>query len=429
MPNEIFILKERCTGCGSCVKVCPVNCIDMHDRAPEEKTRWKKLAVIDVNKCVFCNACVEDCDKLFEKTKAKTAKAPDFFHAIVMKKEVVESSVKIDTTQYKNVWCYAEQRHGQLMPTIFELLHVAKGLAKDLNEELCAVLIGHGVTKYAQELIDHGADKVYVIDHPAFEHFVDELYTNALTELIKQEKPNKLLMPASIIGRSFSSRVAITAGTGITADATELSIDPKTRMLHATRPSFGGNLMATILCEKHRPEMATVRPMSFPRAKKEAGRQGKIMNVQVDPAKWNVKTKFVKFEAEQNESIDISGAEKIVAGGRGLGKAEGFKIIEDLAKAMGAAVGASRPTVDAGWIPYKHQVGLTGRAVRPKLYVACGISGQIQHLAGMSSSEVIIAINKDPEAPMMKLATLAVEGDLYELIPLIIQELKKAHAN
>ncbi len=422
MANEIFIIKERCTGCGSCVKVCPVNCISMADRN-DAGVKWKKLAVIDVNKCVFCNACVLDCDKLFEKTKAKIPN-PDFFHAIVMKKEE-STAVHIDTSLYKGVWCYAEQRHGKLVPTIFELLNVGGQMAKDLGEELCAVLIGHNVAKYAQEIIEHGADKVYVLDHPIFEHFVDEAYAAAMRDLIVQEKPNKLLMPASIIGRSFSSRVAIMAKTGITADATEFAIDPKTRMMHSTRPSFGGNLMATILCEKHRPEMATVRPMSFAQSPRAAGRQGKIVTVPVDPSKWNIRTKFVEFKAEEKAQIDITGAEKVVSGGRGLGKAEGFKLIEDLAASLGAAVGASRPTVDAGWIPYRHQVGLTGRTVRPKLYVACGISGQIQHLAGMSSAETIVAINKDPDAPLMKMATLSVEGDLYELIPLIIKEIQK----
>ncbi|MBI1979360.1 MAG: electron transfer flavoprotein subunit alpha [Elusimicrobia bacterium] len=422
MANEIYILQDRCTGCGSCVKVCPVNCISMSDRPKQEGVRWKKLATIDVNKCVFCNACVEDCDKLFEKTKVKVPN-PDFFHAIVMKKEEVK--VQIDTASYKGVWCFAEQRHGRLMPTIFELLHVAKKLSSDLNEDLSAVLMGHQVSQYAQDILEHGADKVYVLDHPIFEHFLDEVYTCALTDLIKREKPNKLLMPASIIGRSFASRVAIAAQTGITADATELSINQKNRTLHATRPSFGGNLMATILCEKHRPEMATVRPMSFPRAARQPGRKGEIVRVTVDPSQWNIRSKFVKYEAEKNETIDITAAEKIVSGGRGLGKPEGFKIIEEFAQTIGAAVGASRPTVDAGWIPYKHQVGLTGRTVRPKLYIACGISGQIQHLAGMSSAEVVIAINKDPECPMFKLATLSVEGDLYELIPLIIQEIKR----
>lgn len=424
MPSEIFVIKDRCTGCGSCVKVCPVNCISMADRK-DEGARWKKLAVIDENKCVFCNACVLDCDNLFDKTKSKGIANPGFFHAIVMKKEEV-AKTEIDTTLYKGVWCFAEQRHGEMVPTVFELLNVGGKMAKDLDEELCAVLIGHNVTKFAQEIIEHGADKVYILDHPVFEHFVDEAYAAAMRDLILQEKPNKLLMPASIIGRSFASRVAIMAKTGITADATEFSIDPKTRMMHSTRPSFGGNLMATILCEKNRPEMATVRPMSFARTPRQAGRQGKVIQVPVEPAKWHIRTKFVRFQPEEKTQIDITSAEKIVAGGRGLGKQEGFKLIEEFAKSIGAAVGASRPTVDAGWISYRHQVGLTGRTVRPKLYVACGVSGQIQHLAGMSSAEVIVAINKDPDATLMKMATLSVEGDLYELIPLIIKEIQKS---
>jgi len=392
-------------------------------RPAEDKAKgvkWPRLAVIDEEKCIFCGACVTTCNDLGDK-----AKKPEIFHAIVMQKEVVVSSAQaIDPALYKGVWCYAEMRHGQLVSTIYELLHIGRQLAGSLNEELSAVLIGHQVMDKAQDLIDHGADKVYVFDHPVFKDFVDEAYTAALTDLIKQEKPNKLLMPASTIGRSFGSRVAIAANTGITADATELSIDPKTRMLNATRPSFGGNLMATILCEKHRPEMATVRPMAFARAEKQAGRQGKIVQVPVDPAKWNIRTKFVEFVPEVSKTQDITTAEKIVAGGIGLGKADGFKLIEELAQLLDGAVGATRAAVDKGWIPYRHQVGLTGRTVRPKLYIACGVSGAIQHLAGMSSSEYIVAINKDSQAPLMQLANVAIEGDLYEILPAIIEEIK-----
>lgn len=423
MPNRIFVIQDRCTGCTACAKVCPVTCIDMVGRPAEDKAKgvkWPKLAIIDEEKCIFCGACVDTCNTLGDK-----AKKTDVFHAIVMEKETVASTgPALDPTAYKGVWCYAEVRHGQLQPTIYELLHVGRELAGSLNEELSAVLIGHNVTQYAQDIIEHGADKVYVFDDPIFANFVDEAYTGALTELIKQEKPNKLLMPASTIGRSFGSRVAIAANTGITADATELSIDPKTRMLNATRPSFGGNLMATILCEKHRPEMATVRPMSFPRAPKQADRQGKVLHVKFDPSKWKIRAKFVEFVPEKSQIQDITSAEIIVSGGRGLGKAEGFKMVEDLAKLLGGAVGASRAVVDAGWIPYRHQVGLTGRTVRPKLYIAAGISGAIQHLAGMSSSEFIVAINKDPQAPMMQLANLAVEGDVNEILPLITKEIQ-----
>jgi electron transfer flavoprotein alpha subunit/NAD-dependent dihydropyrimidine dehydrogenase PreA subunit len=423
MTNRIYVVQDRCTGCTACAKVCPVTCIDMVPRPAEDKAKgvkWPKLAIIDENKCIFCGACVDTCNTLGDK-----AKKPDVFHAIVMEKdEVTPTTPVLDPTLFKGVWCYAEMRHGKMQSTIYELLNVGRKLAGDLKEDLSAVIIGHNVTALAQDLIEHGADKVYVIDDPMFAQFVDESYALALTELIKQEKPNKLLLPASTIGRSFGSRVAISAHTGITADATELGIDPEKRLLDATRPSFGGNLMATILCEKHRPEMATVRPMSFPRAEKQPGHQGKVINVKIDPSKWKLREKFIEFVAEKSETQDIASAEVIVSGGRGLGKAEGFKLIEELAVLLGGAVGASRAVVDAGWIPYRHQVGLTGRTVRPKLYIAAGISGAIQHLAGMSSSEFIVAINKDGQSPMMQLANLSVEGDLFEILPLVIAEIK-----
>jgi len=423
MPNRIYIIQDRCTGCTACSKVCPVTCIDMVGRPAEDKAKgvkWPKLAVIEEEKCIFCGACVDTCNTLGDK-----AKKADVFHAIVMEKETVaQTGPALDPTAYKGVWCYAEQRHGKIMPTIYELLNAGRQLADALKEDLSAVLIGHGVAEAAQDLIEHGADQVYVFDDPIFAQFLDEPYSAALTELIRQEKPNKLLLPASTIGRSFGSRVAIMANTGITADATELGIDPKTRMLNATRPSFGGNLMATILCEKHRPEMATVRPMAFARAPRVPGRQGKVLNVKFDSSKWNLRAKFVEFVPETSKMEDITTAERIVSGGYGLGKPEGFKMIEELAQLLGAAVGASRVVVDKGWIPYRHQVGLTGRTVRPKLYIAAGIQGAIQHLAGMSSSEFIVAINTDPNAPMMQLANLAVEGDVYEIIPALIKEIK-----
>lgn len=336
-------------------------------------------------------------------------------------------AIPIEPQTHKDVWVYAEMRHGKLMPTAFELLNVGKSLAKDLNEKLCAVIIGKGVSAHAQTLIDHGADKIYVIEHDSLEQFIDETYAKLLVDLLIKEKPNKMLMPASIIGRSFGSRVAVLANTGITADATELNINKeKGGVLNAIRPSFGGTLMATILCIRgHRPEMVTVRPMAFAPAVPEKGRNGEVVRVAVDLSGWKSRQRHVRYEPESDKEMDISGAQTIIAGGYGVGGADGFKPIFDLARIMGAAVGASRRAVDAGWIPYRHQIGLTGRVVRPKLYIAVGISGQIQHLAGMNSSDTIVCINKDPEAPLMKLATFAVEGDYNEILGAIKNELQK----
>jgi electron transfer flavoprotein alpha subunit len=300
-------------------------------------------------------------------------------------------------------------------------------LANDLGEKLCAVIIGKDVSKHAATLFEHDADRVYVIEDDSLDQFVDETYANLLVELMGKEKPNKFLLPASIIGRSFGSRVAVQANTGITADATELSINKeKGGVLNAIRPSFGGTLMATILCIRgHRPEMVTVRPMAFTASAEQKGRTGELVKVPVDNSKFKKRERHIRFEAETNEEVDISQATTIVAGGYGLGGADGFKPLFALAKTLGGAVGASRRAVDAGWIPYRHQIGLTGRVVRPKLYIAVGISGQIQHLAGMNSSETIVCINKDPETPLMKLATFSVEGDYQELLPAIQKEIEK----
>lgn len=333
--------------------------------------------------------------------------------------------------QYKGVWCCAEIRHGTLSPAIFELLYAGRNLASQLGEPLSAVLCGHGVKKWAQELIEAGADKVYVLDHPALEHFVDEAHAQAIASAVNQGKPHVVLLSASTIGRSLASRLAATLHTGSAADATELTVGSVTNgsthhQVRATRPTHGGNLFCTVVFPKTRPAVISVRPMVFPRAERTPGKTGEALDVSVNPSEWNLKTKFIQFTPEENTEIDIASADKIVSGGRGLGNAQGFETIRALAKTLGAAVGASRAAVDAGWIPYRHQVGLTGRTVRPKLYVACGISGQVQHLAGMGQSETIVAINKDPDCPMMKVASLSIEADLYEFIPLVIEELKKA---
>lgn len=334
--------------------------------------------------------------------------------------------IKVKPEEHKNVWTYSEVRHGNLVGTSLELLNIGRQLANELGEKLVSVVFGKNVAQFAPLLIEHGADIVYVLEDDALENFVDELYATLLVDLLIKEKPNKFLLPASTIGRSFASRVAVMANTGITADATELSINKeKGNLLNAIRPTFGGTLMANILCIRgHRPEMVTVRPMGFAQSARTPGRKGEIIKTPVDLSKWKKRERHIKFVPEEQEELDITQAPTIVSGGYGVGGAEGFKLLRQVAHRLGAAVGASRRAVDSGWIPYRHQVGLTGRVVRPKLYIACGISGQIQHLAGMNSAETIVCINKDPEAPLMKLATFSVQGDLFEILPALDKELE-----
>ncbi|MEW6040688.1 MAG: electron transfer flavoprotein subunit alpha [Elusimicrobiota bacterium] len=406
MPNKIEIIPEKCTGCSLCVKSCPFGAIILIERP--EHPKKQKLAQIDLPKCNFCGACVDSCKK---------------FEAILLTLE--KKAAAGDISKYRGVWVYAEQRHGEISPVVYELLSEGKKLAEKLSVELSAILIGDGVESRAQNLIHHGADNVYLISEHVFKEFQDDSYSEALSQLIEKEKPEVVIMGATNIGRSFASRVAAKIRTGLTADCTGLDIDLQTRNLLQTRPAFGGNIMATILTPQHRPQMATVRHKVFKKAAKNESHTGKIVRPEIDFSKIKNRTKFLQFIADTSAKVNLSEADIIVSGGRGLGKPEGFKLIEELADALDGAVGASRGAVDAGWIPYSHQVGQTGRTVAPKVYFACGISGQIQHLVGMNSSEIIVAINRDTEAPMMKIATFALEGDLYEVIPWIIKELKK----
>ncbi len=325
---------------------------------------------------------------------------------------------------YKNVWIFAQAQRGKLSPTAYELLTAGRKLADDLKEKLCAVLLGHNIKNLAQDLIDHGADVVYVCDDPALENYVDDVYARVLADMVAQYKPNKFLIPATNMGRALSAKTAVFVGTGLTADATDVTINAEDGQLYATRPTFGGNLMATITCAKTRPEMCSLRPMAYEKAAAQPGRKGEVITFAYDAKKHACGlAKFLEFIKSKGDGLDLSEAEVIVAGGRGVGKAEGFKLLEKLAARLGGAVAASRGPVDSGWIDYRYQVGLTGRTVKPKIYIACGISGQIQHMAGMSGANVIVAINKDPEAPMMKAAHFAVEGDLYEVIPAMLEAL------
>ncbi len=330
----------------------------------------------------------------------------------------------MDLKAYKNVWILAEVQRGKLSPTAYELLTAGRKLADDLQEKLCAVLLGNNVESFAQDLIARGADEVYICDDAHLENYIDDVYAKVLADMVQTYKPNKFLIPATNRGRALSAKTAVFVGTGLTADATDVKINVEDKQLHATRPTFGGNLMATITCAHTRPEMCSLRPMAYEKAVAQKGRQGQIISFAFDAKKHTSLAKFLEFIKSKNEGLDLSEASVIVAGGRGLGNPDGFKLLQKLADRLGGAVAASRAPVDSGWIDYRYQIGLTGRTVKPKIYIACGISGQIQHMAGMSGADVIVAINKDPNAPIMKAAHYAVEGDLYEVIPAMLEALK-----
>lgn len=363
-------------------------------------------AVVDLDKCNLCGACVGSCA----------------FGAIKIERKTI---VRDDIASYKGVWVFAEQREGVIASVVFELLAKAKELAKDLNTYVGAALLGCGISEKAEELVHRGADKVFVVDSPVLKHYIAENYTKAISGLIGKHKPEIILAGATTTGRSLVSRIAVNIYAGLTADCTGLDIDKDKKILVQTRPAFGGNIMAQIISPNYRPQMATVRHKVMPEAVADSSRKGEIIQEDFDQNLEDKRIKFLDFIKESVSTVNLAEADIIVSGGRGLGEGKNFALLEELAAVLGAAVGSSRASVDAGWIPYSHQVGQTGRTVCPKIYIACGISGQIQHLVGMQSSKTIIAINKDPEAPIFKVADYSIVGDLFKIIPLLIKKLRE----
>ncbi len=329
---------------------------------------------------------------------------------------------------YKGIWTLAEAADGEIKAVSYELLARGRKLSDKLGSELIAVLMANNITNNsAEELILRGADKVYLINAPELENFIVENYSNVLNHLIEQYKPEIILAAATRTGRTLMPHIAARVTTGLTADCTELDIEEKTGNLLQTRPAIGGNIMATIKTPNHRPEMVTVRPKSTRLAPRDESRKGKgeIINIEFDPRLFDGRVTKTGFQKNLNENVNIQDADIIVAGGRGLRKKENFALIKELADHLGGVVGASREAVDRDWISYPHQVGLSGKTVTPKLYIAVGISGSIQHLAGMKTSEIIVAINKDKEAPIFKVADFGIVGDLFEVIPELNESLKK----
>lgn len=390
----INIIDEKCVGCGVCVSACPFDAIDIKD---------DKAVILD--NCTICGSCVSSCN----------------FDAIDFQKE--ESDDTIDKSEYHGIWVFGEQRNNEVLPVVFELLGEGRKLAEELAVPLSVVLMGSNLADKAHTLISYGADNVYMVEDESLETYNDQSYTDIFTQLVNTNKPEIILIGATTYGRSLAPRIASRLNTGLTADCTYLSIDKETGNLMQTRPAFGGNLMATIVCPDRRPQMSTVRPKVMKPIEPDSTRTGEVIRPNVNIPE-NIKIKVIDQVQTLCEKVSLTEADIIVAGGRGMGEPKNFELVKELADVLGGAVGATRATVDAGWIDYSHQVGQTGKTVGPKVYFACGISGAVQHLAGMSSSDIIIAINKDADAPIFKVATYGIVGDVLEVLPELIKEFK-----
>ncbi|NLK68528.1 MAG: electron transfer flavoprotein subunit alpha [Clostridiaceae bacterium] len=390
----INIIDEKCVGCGVCVSACPFDAIDIKD---------DKAVILD--NCTICGSCVSSCN----------------FDAIDFQKE--ESDDTIDKSEYHGIWVFGEQRNNEVLPVVFELLGEGRKLAEELAVPLSVVLMGSNLADKAHTLISYGADNVYMVEDESLETYNDQSYTDIFTQLVNTYKPEIILIGATTYGRSLAPRIASRLNTGLTADCTYLSIDKETGNLMQTRPAFGGNLMATIVCPDRRPQMSTVRPKVMKPIEPDSTRTGEVIRPNVNIPE-NIKIKVIDQVQTLCEKVSLTEADIIVAGGRGMGEPKNFELVKELADVLGGAVGATRATVDAGWIDYSHQVGQTGKTVGPKVYFACGISGAVQHLAGMSSSDIIIAINKDADAPIFKVATYGIVGDVLEVLPELIKEFK-----
>jgi electron transfer flavoprotein alpha subunit len=395
MPIIVDI--DKCTGCETCLESCPFDAINMKG----------DKAVINE----YCNSCMTCISVCPESAIIETEPA----------EQSTEHGQKLE--DYKDVLVFAEQREGRVASVALELLGAGRRLADELDAKLLAVLLGAGESE-AQELIKWGADTVLVCSDSSLTEFNDDTYSDVMARAIHEYKPSIVLAGATPIGRSFIPRVAARIKTGLTADCTSLEIDKETRNLLQIRPAFGGNIMATILCPDNRPQMATVRPRVMKKGEYKEDRTGEI--VKVNQGNLVSRTKVLQFVKEVSEvSVNIHEADIIVSGGRGIGGEKGVKMLEDLASAIGGAVGASRAAVDEGWIPYSHQVGQTGKTVNPRVYIACGISGAVQHLVGMQSSDIIIAINKNPDAPIFRAATYGIVGDIFEVVPMLTKKIKE----
>ncbi|RCX16315.1 electron transfer flavoprotein alpha subunit apoprotein [Anaerobacterium chartisolvens] len=393
--NSIRILHDKCTKCGICIKKCLYNAIDLTDNK------------IEVNgNCNYCGSCREACRH----------------GAISIERAGVLQAN--DITAFKGVWVFAEQKSGVLGSAVIELLGEGGRLAEALGVELSAVLVGHNVGPMVEALSAYGADRVYIVDNPRLENYNDELYSAVVCDIISRYMPEIFLIASTSIGCSLAPRMASRLGTGLTADCVSLDIDIESRRLIQTRPAFGGNLMASIICPYHRPQMCTIKPRVMKAVSPDYLRRAEVIAPRV-VIPGAVNASVIDIIKDAGQRVNLSEADIIVSAGRGMEEPRNLEMIYELAGVLGASVGGSRAIVDAGWLDYRCQIGQTGKTVRPKVYFACGISGAIQHLAGITASKLIVAINSDPDAPIFKVSHLGIVGDVKKIIPAFINEFNK----
>jgi electron transfer flavoprotein alpha subunit len=417
------LLEGTCIACGArCQSACPVNAVDMTDSGEP---------IILTDKCIGCLKCVKICPaaalEMYFTPEEQKILADLAVTALPSEEEIDPEAAALagNLARYRGVWVFVEQTEGEPAKVSWELLGVGKDLAASLGVELCSVVIGDQVGHLCTEAFAYGASKAYLLDAPLYRNYRTEAYVEACCHLIEQYRPEVILMGATGMGRDLAGAVATRVGTGLTADCTGLAIDDK-RNLMQTRPAFGGNIMATIMCDRFRPQMSTVRPNVMPMPERREGATGEIVRDPFVVPEESILTKVIEIirDAGSKNAVDLTGADFIISGGRGMMGPDNFAMLQELADELGGVVGASRSAVDAGWMPGDRQVGQTGKTVRPKIYIACGISGAIQHLVGMQDSDIVIAINRDKSAPIFEVATYGIVGDLFQVVPAITRQIR-----
>lgn len=433
----VLVDKTKCIGCGACLVECPVEALDLIDG----------LAMVDPKKCDDLGKCVMVCptDALAlpnQPAQPKGELDPESGSKFNLQDPLPESvkdyaagnekkTIRSQVTPvaggdvWSGVWVIIEYTNGKIAPVSWELLGEGRKLADAIGCELCGVITGHMVDSVIPEAFAYGAEKVYVIDHPILEDYRTEPYAEAIAGLVTKYQPEIILMGATSMGRDVFPAVATKVQTGLTADCTVLGIDPETKLLQQTRPAFGGNIMATILCRTSRPQMSTVRPRVMEMPERVDGREGELIREEFSLNESDFRTKVLEFITSDAKSAFLDKAEIIVSVGLGIGAKRNITLAEELAEVLGATLAGSRGAVEAGWLTHDQQVGQSGVTVRPKVYIAIGISGAIQHLVGMQTSDFIIAINNDPEASILKVANFGIVGDLFQIVPAMTAEFKK----